>query len=149
MTTQADVAKHLDMSERNLRDVLRVLGIDWDNCTMDQVRVCYIRNLREKAAGRDTDGNLSAARAREANLKADMLEIQLAEKAGEVVLAEEIERAWLSMVMAAKTELLTLPDKLVTQIKTLHSVDVDPGLIEASIHDSLHHLATDTTGMGE
>jgi RecB family endonuclease NucS len=53
---QAFVARHLDMSERNLRDVLRGLGIDWPVDSIDSVRVAYIRDLREKAAGRGGDG---------------------------------------------------------------------------------------------
>jgi len=50
--TQEEIAAHLDMSDRNVRDVLTQLGLDHKEAGMSQVRVAYIRRLREQAAGR-------------------------------------------------------------------------------------------------
>lgn len=50
--TQAEIAEHLDMSDRNLRDVLQVLDLDHKHASLTAVRVGYIRRLREQAAGR-------------------------------------------------------------------------------------------------
>jgi phage terminase Nu1 subunit (DNA packaging protein) len=53
--TQQEIAEHLDMSERNLRDVLQLVGLDHKQASMGAVRVAYIRRLREQAAGRSGD----------------------------------------------------------------------------------------------
>ncbi len=50
--TQAEVAEHLDMTDRNLRDVLAMLGMDHKEVPLSRLRVGYIRHLREQAAGR-------------------------------------------------------------------------------------------------
>lgn len=50
--TQAEIAAHLDMSERNLRELLGQLGMDHKQVPMSALRVAYIRRLREQAAGR-------------------------------------------------------------------------------------------------
>lgn len=50
--TQAEVAEHLDMSDRNLRNVLALLGMDHKEVALSKLRVGYIRHLREVAAGR-------------------------------------------------------------------------------------------------
>lgn len=52
MPTQHEIAEHLDMSERNARDVLKGLTLDWQTASMDEIRTAYIRDLRAKAAGR-------------------------------------------------------------------------------------------------
>ncbi|MGY6214972.1 terminase small subunit [Methylolobus aquaticus] len=61
---QRELAEHLDLSERALRDLLSDLGIDHKQCTRDEVRVAYIRRLREQAAGRATSGDLSLSEER-------------------------------------------------------------------------------------
>lgn len=50
--TQAEIAEHLDMSDRNLRDVLQALDLDHKQVSLSALRVAYIRRLREQAAGR-------------------------------------------------------------------------------------------------
>ncbi|SDR38632.1 hypothetical protein SAMN04490186_5887 [Pseudomonas grimontii] len=52
MPTQLEIAEHLDMSERAARDVLKRLNLDWQAVSLADIRTAYIRDLREKAAGR-------------------------------------------------------------------------------------------------
>lgn len=144
MPTQKEIAEHLDMSERHVRDVLKSHGIDWTTSTLDHIRITYIRDLREKAAGRggDAQQSLTAARTAEANASTELKLMMIAEKAGLLVPVEEIEPLLLAMVTAARTELLALPNKLVAEIKALTGAEVDAALIEERIHESLNHLAT-------
>lgn len=150
--TQIEVAEHLDMSERNARDILSVLQIDWRESTMSKIRVAYIRDLREKAAGRGGDDQyqLTKNRAREADMSATLKELQIAEKTGILVPAADVEALIVAIITAARTELLTLPDKIAMDIKALEGVDIDPSLIQEHIHESLQHLAnglpSNTTG---
>ncbi|WP_211467297.1 hypothetical protein [Collimonas silvisoli] len=55
-------------------------------------------------------------------LKADVMEVDLAERLGQLAPATLFERAWADHVVAAKTELMSLPLRLVGEIHALHSV---------------------------
>jgi len=103
----------------------------------------YCESLRTEAAGRGGDDQKSLTRARtnDAQQSARLKEIQIAEKLGELISAEEIKPAILAMVSAARIELLSLPSKLAAEFKALYGVDVDESLIEDHIHESLEHLS--------
>lgn len=145
MPTQKEIAEHLDMSERNARSVLQSLGIDWTTATMDGIRVAYIRDMREKAAGRggEEHASLTKARTREAMASAELKELQIMEKAGKLVPLDEIEPRLLAMVTAVRQELLALPQKLAEDLRALHGLDVDCAMIEQHIYAALDHLAND------
>lgn len=84
--TQDEIAHYLDISDRRLRELLAEWGISHKTTPLDQIRVRYIRKLREEAAGRaDVGGEdgLVAARTREANERADRLALQNATLRGE------------------------------------------------------------------
>jgi len=142
--TQKEIADRLDMSERNLRDVLKALNLDHRVNSFDEILIAYIRDLREKAAGRggDAAGELTRARILETMANYDLKTLLVKEKAGELLLVDDVEPQLIAMVAAARTELLSLPSKLVAEIKALHGVDVDAALIQESIYESLNHLAT-------
>lgn len=55
--TQQEIAEHLDMSDRNLRDLLQAVGLDHKQAAMSEIRLAYIRRLREQAAGRMGDSS--------------------------------------------------------------------------------------------
>jgi phage terminase Nu1 subunit (DNA packaging protein) len=56
-----DLAVHLDLAERNVRDLIADLGFDPANVTRDSLRVAYIRRLREQASGRYTGSDINLA----------------------------------------------------------------------------------------
>lgn len=66
--TQSEIAEHLDMSDRNLRDLLQMLDLDHKQASLSAIRVGYIRRLREQAAGRagSEDGGLDLVQERAA-----------------------------------------------------------------------------------
>lgn len=144
MPTLKVIGNHLDMSERNAGTVCQNLGLNRDTSTLDHIRITYIRDLREKAAGRggEDQGKLTLARIREANSNADLRELMVKEKAGQLVNVNEIEPQLVAMVTAAKQELLSLPEKVASDIKAMHGIDVDVSLIQERINDSLNQLAT-------
>lgn len=100
--------------------------------------------LTEEAAGRggELQQDLTRARIRAENSKADMGEVALLEKAGQLIFASEVEPIILRMVTAARQELLTLPDKIASDVKALNGVDIDISLVTERIHDTLRHLAS-------
>lgn len=103
-----------------------------------------VERLTEEAAGRGGENaeQLTLARIRSENSKADLQELSIHEKAGTLVLANEIEPFLLRMVTAARQELLTLPGKFASDMKMLHGIDIDESLVTERIHDALKHLAT-------
>lgn len=76
--TQPEIAAHLDISDRRLRELLAEWSIDHKQSSLSEIRTRYIRKLREEAAGRATDGDLDLAtqRARLAKEQADRIEMQ-------------------------------------------------------------------------
>ncbi|MDZ4254846.1 MAG: terminase small subunit [Sulfuritalea sp.] len=92
---QKTIASHLDLSQQAVSQMLADLRIDWKSATLAQVRVAYIRRLREQAAGRATIGDLDLAgeRARLAKEQADRVAMQNAVTRGElapVALLEQV-----------------------------------------------------------
>ncbi|MDR0776763.1 MAG: hypothetical protein LBE81_09025 [Azonexus sp.] len=66
MTTQIDLAVHLDLSTRHVR-TLQDAGVFERGATLDEARIAYIRHLREVAAGRKSeDGGLDLIQERAA-----------------------------------------------------------------------------------
>lgn len=95
MLTQQVIADHLDLSQAQVSQWLERLQIDWKSTALDVIRVAYIRELREQAAGRAAIGDLDLAteRARLAKEQADKVAMQNAVTRGElapVVLIEEV-----------------------------------------------------------
>lgn len=93
MLIQRDIADHLDMSQQAVSGLLAQLGIDWKASTMDEIRVAYIRHLREQAAGRAAAGDLDLAteRARLAKEQADRVAMQNAVTRSELAPVSLIE----------------------------------------------------------
>jgi len=105
--------------------------------------VAYCSHLRELAAGRGGDDAESLMRARTADAlaSAELKQLQIQERAGQLVPVEDIEPAITAMVTAARTELLTLPQKVAAAYRGLYGNDHDPSIVEELVHESLSHLA--------
>ena len=73
-------------------------------------------------------------------VKADMVEVDLAERLGQLAPATLYERAWADHIVAAKIELLSLPHRLVADIHALHGVTIDPDLVLSRVEASLAKL---------
>lgn len=92
---QQVIADHLDMSQGAVSQWMDRLGIDWKSASLDEIRVAYIRELREQAAGRAAAGDLDLATERAGLAKAqrERIEMQNAVTRRElapVVLIEEV-----------------------------------------------------------
>jgi phage terminase Nu1 subunit (DNA packaging protein) len=140
MTTQTEIAEHLDLSTRRVRALqdARVFGKD---AGLNEARISYIRYLREQAAGRAAKNglDLTSERARLAKMQADKLEMELSAKRGDLVSVVEAEEAWKVLVGAFRSKLLMFPSR---------AADVIPGdgavaerLLKDMIHDALTELS--------
>lgn len=146
MTTQQEIADHLGLNQSAISDALNALGLvkrEWAGLSLDEARKLLVRHYTELTAGRggSEQYNLARTRARESQLKGDLLQLQIQEKAGALIQAAAVEQEWISLVVATRQELLMLPDRLAHEIKALHGIDIDRALIEGHIHEALNRLA--------
>lgn len=74
-------------------------------------------------------------------LKADAIELDIKERTGELAPAALFERAWSDHILAARTEFLTMPDMLATELSAVLGVEVDPDVIAMYINRALEKLA--------
>lgn len=125
---QNDIAEHLDMSQQAVSTLLEHLGIDLKTAELSDVRVAYIRRLREAAAGRGGEGavgELAAERARLAREQADKIAMQNAVTRGElapVALLEEVLTKAASKVAGA---LDAIPGMIRRRVPLLTADDID------------------------
>jgi phage terminase Nu1 subunit (DNA packaging protein) len=117
MTTQAEIAKHLNVSTRYVRELIAA-GILPKGGGLDECRAAYLEHLRERAAGRGASGDLElgAERARLARLQGDKLELELAEKNGDLVPISEVEAGWKKLVLTFRNQMLLLPQKVADEL---------------------------------
>lgn len=115
MATQAEVAAHLDMTERNLRDLLKKLGLPSRTLDLDQVRISYIRHLRGVAGRHQVEGgglNLTMERALLARVQREKLEIETAKLRGQLVDVAEVEKEAFAVGRTTRDRILAIPDRL-------------------------------------
>lgn len=154
MPTQQEIADHLGLSQPAISSALGKLGLmkrEYEAMPLEEIRRILIRHYSEIAAGRggDEQFNLTQERARESRLKGDLLQLQIQEKSGALIPAAAVEEQWTSLVIACKTELLMIPDKLAASLKALYGFDVDPALIEQPINEALIRLSNQATETAE
>lgn len=99
LPNRAEIASHLDLSERTVSDLLSEWGLKVGEVSLDDARVRYIRKLRASAAGRAhaSDESLVAGRAKLAWEQAERVARQNAiarrELAPASVIAEVLAKA--------------------------------------------------------
>jgi phage terminase Nu1 subunit (DNA packaging protein) len=110
---QAQIAAHLDISLRTLREYY-AKGLVAKGAPLDEQRGAYIRHLREVAANRKPNGPLDPQqeKARLDQLRADEVADRLAQKRGELIEAHVFERELASAFKTIASALESLPDVL-------------------------------------
>ncbi len=155
MPTLNKIAEHLDMSVTRVKEIAPKIGMDKD-CSLDQWRVSYINHLRNTAAGRGGDDHqtrLAIARSRESELKGDKLELEMMQSTGGLIYADDVEKVWASMIMAARSELTASKAKILDGVKqeleeplSKESNDALSELINECLNAAFKHLAQQSTG---
>ena len=140
MLTQQQIADHLDLERSSVSRLVDRLDIDYRTASIDEIRITYIRHLRESAAGRasDTGIDLVAERAMTERVDREIKLLTLAEKKGQLVNAAQLEQAYGLMVGAFQTELLALPDKLAPELYALYGIEVDVEWLNEHILSLIH-----------
>ena len=127
MPTQREIAEHLDMSERNARDVLKGLDLDWQTAGLDEIRIAYIRDLRGKAAGRGGSQLEQLNRARIDDLQQKSANGRLAyhEKLRSLIPVSDAERVLSDWASFANREYLGGLERILQEIENVQKLTVD------------------------
>lgn len=133
---QAEIAQHLDISDRRLRELLAEWSMNHKQATLTDIRLRYIRKLREEAAGRQAKGeealdlvNERALLAREQRIRLEMSNAVARGEAASIDLLADV----LASASAAVSDRL---DALPAAIYRAHP-DLPPavrGAIDTTVH---------------
>lgn len=127
MLRQHDIADHIDLSQQAVSEFLERSGIDYKQSTLDEIRIAYIRHLREMAAGRAASGDLDLATerallAREQRLRIEMQNAVTRGELAPVALLEEVLTAAASKVAGV---LDAIPGMIRRRVPLLTADDID------------------------
>lgn len=153
MATQTQIAEHLGITQQAVSKTLEKMGIvEWQGMTLDDIRLLYIKRLREAAAGRNSaDGqyDLQKERALTERVDRELKLYALAEKKGELVNVETLMNELTLVFQGMKQELLSRDDKLKTELDTLYGVDIDVTILNEHTTNVLSHLSRYIAGRAD
>lgn len=129
MPTQQQIAEHIDLDQSAVSRFVEKADVDYRSASMDEIRIAYIRHLREMAAGRSsgTGIDLVAERAMTERVDREIKLLTLAEKKGQLVNAAQLEAEYGRLVDAFRSELLGLPERMAQKIRAIYGADVERG----------------------
>jgi len=139
------IAKLLDLSERRVQQLSREGVIP--KAQRGQYELVgsvrgYVQYLREQAAKAQAGApDYASERARFIRARADLAEIEADEKRGSVLVAEDVEAAWIAVLALLRTRLLSLPDRLAPQVFDQSTIGDTRTLIRSAIREVLDDLA--------
>jgi len=138
---QADIAEHLDLSDRSVREFLTGAGLDHKQCTLDEIRKSYIRQLREQAAGRAAAGDLDLAteRALLAREQRMRIEMQNMTDRKQLIPADQLEPKLKAAFVSARENLLDAVSRLARELT--EDQREREAMLQAEFEAFLHRLA--------
>jgi len=144
MPTQAEVAVHLDLSARSVRELRDAGAIpDPAQATLDELRVAYLRHMRTVAAGRTTSGPLDPRQERAAldQARREAQELRNAQERGELVPGDDLQRTLVHLAMATRSRILAVPSKLAQALAAAESPAQAHKIVEEALCEALEELA--------
>lgn len=125
MATQREIAEHLNLSTRRVRDVLILLSLPTRGADLDEVRIKYLNHLRELAAGHGAPGgelDLAHERAALARAQREQIELAMRVRHQELVDAADMRRELASAATGVKSAILAVPVRIAAVI----AAETDP-----------------------
>lgn len=141
--TQQEVAKHLDLSQKQVSEFCRDHEIDWKTQSLDAIRVAYIRHLRGIAAGHKSESGEDIVQTRNEREKIGLQidQLNLAERLGQLVNLDQLKPDLANSFHHIKTTLLNAADKVKPHIDALYGIDFDVHILHAEHERALAELA--------
>lgn len=143
MPTQEEIAKHLGISQPAVVGAMKKLEIDWRQVSLDDIRLAYIKRLRETAAGHVSAGGLDlvAEKAQTERVVRELKLLELQEKQGELINVEELKEDMTLTVLNFKNLLMARDERLKMTLDSIYGIDVDIGLLNDETYTALGALA--------
>ena len=142
--TQKEIAEHLGMTQQAVSKTLGKMGIEWQSMSLDEVRLAYIKRLREVAAGyASIDGQYDLNRERVLTEQVDreLKLYQLAEKKQMLVNVDVFMTELEPVFQAMRQEMLARDDKLKLELDTLYGINVDVTILNEYTNNTLNPLS--------
>ncbi len=151
MATLKSIAAHLDMTDRNLRDVLKKINLDHRKASLTQIRVGYIRHVRNQAAGRggDEQQTLTKARTEEAEIKTAKLRVEYLRDIGSLISTEDAANIILSWCRQANIDYTQGFHKLVSEVQSRYKIKVDNEMVENIVRPTTERIKDHAQKLGE
>ena len=143
MPTQAEIAAHLEITQKSVSVAMTKLSLDWRTATMDEIRLEYLKRLREAAAGHVSAGGLDlvAEKAQTERVVRELKLLELQEKQGELINVEELKEDMTLTVLNFKNLLMARDERLKMTLDSIYGIDVDIGLLNDETYTALGALA--------
>lgn len=150
--TAAAVARHLDMTERNVR-TLRDKGVltEYKPGLYDLQAAThqYINFLRKKNPDAEEKVDYNTERAKLVRAKRESQELELQLRKNEVHTTEDVEQVMTDMLIRFKTRLMAIPAKLSPILaKKTEQTEIFK-LMKSAVDEALEELADFDTAFGE
>lgn len=147
MSTQREIADHLDLSVKRVSELIRdgVLPSKMGRSPLniDVCRIAYISYLRKLGGYNKRSGTgdmaeektkLTAAQARKAELEVEEME-------GSLIPAQLVQDTWIDYVSNARAKLLGMPSRIAHQVITVDKYAEAELILKEQVHEALNELA--------
>lgn len=148
MATEAEVAAHLDLSDRRVRELKKeglFASVQRGGYDLDACRSAYIRQLRERAAGRAGDGagdlDLVQERARLAAAQADAQAMRNALSRAELLPRADVTKTVQAAFARVRAKLLSIPSRAAPLVSAMRTATEVQSKLTELLHEALAELA--------
>lgn len=143
MASLDDCAAHLGINQAVLSRLIKE-GIldkqDRGKYDIDEVRLQYLKHIRNLAGNNNNNLELGAERARLAKEQADAKEMENAIERGELVYIEKVGKDFEEQLTKVRNKLLAAPTKVAAEAHAAATVKEVREIIEAAIIEALDEL---------
>lgn len=143
MASLDDCAEHLGIQQATLSKLIKHGVIDKQDrgkYDLDEVRLAYLKHIRNMAGNNNNNLELGAERARLAKEQADAKEMENAVERGDLVYIDHIVKQFEQQLMKCKTKLLAVPTKVAAEAHAAADVQEVQEIIESSVLEALSEL---------
>ena len=143
MASLDDCAEHLGIQQATLSKLIKHGVIDKQDrgkYNLDEVRLAYLKHIRNMAGNNNNNLELGAERARLAKEQADAKEMENAVERGDLVYIDHIVKQFEQQLMKCKTKLLAVPTKVAAEAHAAADVQEVQEIIESSVLEALSEL---------
>jgi phage terminase Nu1 subunit (DNA packaging protein) len=143
MASLDDCAKHLGIQQPTLTRLIKEGVVDKQDrgkYSIDDVRLQYLKHIRNLAGNNNNDLELGKERARLAKEQADAKEMENAVERGDLVYIEKVGKDFEEQLTKVRNKLLAAPTKVAAEAHAAATVKEVREIIEAAIIEALDEL---------